>query len=213
MASVTDLNAARQDKQEKGQGFDLDSVLGGAAKAPTTKSKSKTPIIEVPPEIQEKAARLRQIVEQMDSLESEQGKLEAEVIPVVDAARLELCRKGYVGSVKFAGSDGLYVGFSWKDQYSKIDPAHEGELRQATGDGYDRYFEKGVKITTKQNTPEKLRELIQLVGPDRFAEFFSVEQWLMPTKAYTEESYRLSDEAQAALALFVRQYKPTLRTK
>jgi hypothetical protein len=61
---------------------------------------------------------------------------------------------------------------------------------------------------------DALRDLIQSVGPERFAQFFSVERWLSPTKRYTEEFYTAFNEKErAALIPIVRQYKPSVKVK
>jgi hypothetical protein len=211
MAKVTAL----KQKQEEKQGFSIDDVLSTATRLKETKSSSKTPLLTVGKDVMEKVARLREIREELDSLESEWDLLSADTVALVEPMRADIIRRqGYTSSVKVPDTNGLSATISWSAKYSAVDLSDAPAIEAVIGDRANQFFTKEMKITVKDVTEDALRDLIQSVGPERFAQFFSVERWLTPTKRYTEEFYTAFNEKErAALAPIVRQYKPSVKVK
>jgi hypothetical protein len=211
MAKVTAL----KQKQEEKQGFSIDDVLSTAAKPKEAKSSSKTPVLNVGKDVMEKVARLREIREELDSLESEWDLLSADTVTLVEPMRADVIRRqGYTSSVKIPDTNGLSATSSWSAKYSAVDLSNAPVIEAVIGDRANQFFTKEMKITVKDVTEDALRDLIQSVGPERFAQFFSVERWLIPTKRYTEEFYTsFNEKERAALAPIVRQYKPSVKVK
>jgi hypothetical protein len=212
MAKVTAL----KQKQEERQGFSIDDVLSTATQPKEAKSSSKTPLLIVPKDVMEKISRLREIREELDSLESEWDLLSADTVSLVEPMRADLIkRQGYTSSVKVPDTNGLSATISWSAKYSAVDLSNTPTIEAAIGKDRARQFFTGeMKITVKDVTEDALRDLIQSVGPERFAQFFAVERWLSPTKAYTERFYAAFNEKErAALSPIVRQYKPSVKVK
>jgi hypothetical protein len=212
MAKVT---ALKQHKEAQ-QGFSIDDVLSTATQPKEAKSSSKTPLLIVPKDVMEKVTRLREIKEDLDSLESEWDLLGAETTALVEPMRADIIRRlGYTSSVKVPDTNGLSATISWSAKYSAVDLSNAPAIEATIGkDRANQFFTREMKITVKDVTEDALRDLIQSVGPERFAQFFAVERWLSPTKRYTEEFYTAFNEKErAALAPIVRQYKPSVKVK
>jgi hypothetical protein len=211
MAKVTAL----KQKQEEKQGFSIDDVLSTATQPKEARSSSKTPVLTVPEDVMEKVARLREIREELDSLESEWDLLSADTVSLVEPLRADIIRRqGYTSSVKVPDTNGLSATISWSAKYSAVDISNAPAIEAVIGDRASQFFSRETKITVKDVTEDALRDLIQSVGPERFAKFFTVERWLSPTKRYTEEFYTAFNEKErAALAPIVRQYKPSVKVK
>ena len=135
---------------------------------------------------------------------------------LVEPLRVDLIRRqGYTSSVKVPDTNGLSATISWSAKYSAVDLSNAPAIEEAIGkDLASQFFTREMKITVKDVTEDALRDLIQSVGPERFAQFFAVERWLSPTKAYTERFYAAFNEKErAALSPIVRQYKPSVKVK
>ena len=212
MAKVTAL----KQKQEEKQGFSIDDILSTATQPKEAKSSSKVPVLTVGKDVQQKLARLREIKELLDSLESEWDLLSAETTAQVEPMRADIIKRlGYTSSVKALDTNGLAATLSWSTKYSAVDLSNAPTIEAAIGkDRATQFFTREMKITVKDVTEDALRDLIQSVGPERFAQFFAVERWLSPTKAYTEQFYAAFNEKErATLAPIVRQYKPSVKVK
>jgi hypothetical protein len=208
MAKVTAL------KEAKREGFSLDDILASAQTTKQAKSSSKTPIAEVPQEIQGKAARIREISEQLDSLKTEFESLSAELVDDLEPVReAYMKRNGYVSTMKVPDGNGLSVSVGWSSMYTKVTLDKAEQLTVIMGDELADYFTKEMEIKVKDVSEEALRDLIQSVGPERFAQFFDVDRWLRPTKRYTEEFYRFEQEHKQQLRTLVRQYKASVKAK
>ena len=209
--SVTNLKK----KVKEAPGFSLDDILSSAA-APSKdpKSKSKVPVLSVGPEIKGLVTRIRQVKAELDSAESMFDALSAELVTGISTLRAALCKREYQSAVKVPGEDGQSVGVSWSHKYSKIPYENAAALKEIVGDEFPNYFTTKTAIAVKDVDEAKLRELIQFVGPERFAEFFSVERVLAPTERYTHEFHTaFSDGARERLAQVVKQNKPSIKAR
>jgi hypothetical protein len=212
MAKVTAL----KQKQEEKQGFSIDDILSTATQPKEAKSSSKVPVLTVSKDVQQKLTRLREIKELLDSLESEWDLLSAETTAQVEPMRADIIKRlGYTSSVKALDTNGLAATLSWSTKYSAVDLSNAPTIEATIGkDRATQFFTREMKITVKDVTEDALRDLIQSVGPERFAQFFAVERWMSPTKAYSEQFYTAFNEKErTALAPIVRQYKPSIRVK
>ena len=198
-------------------GFNLADVLAGAQAAPKdAKGKSKVPVLMVSQEIREKAARLRQLKEELESTESMYDTLAAEMVEQVGPLREDLCRRqGYLSSVRVPDSKGMSIGISWSDKYSKIPAANEPALRDLTGDRFSEYFTAAMAVTVKDISEESLTEIVRAIGPERFASFFEVERSLKPTSRFTQEQFTVftPEQRQGFLQAGVRQFKASIKVK
>lgn len=194
--------------------LDIDAVLGSASKPEKTK-KSAIPVLEVSSTVEKDVDKIRELKEQIDSLQTVLDMKFAELLGVVKKDREEICKREYVSSVKVPGSVDETITIVWKHAYSKVELERETELKQIVGARYGEYFARKAKIEIKEGiSDEALMELIQAIGIDKFREHFDVERWIAPLQRYTTEYYNVfSAEEREKLEEIVRQYKPSLKTK
>ena len=202
-------------KQEKPQGFNVADVLSTASKPAEPKSKSKVPVLDVPQEVRELSARIREVKSQLDSADAEFELRKQEIIDAVAPLRAELCRSGYVSSVRVPDTNGLSVSLTWGHKYTKVGMDKRGAIVGIVGEDFQDLFETKTEIKVKEGAGEdKLRELIEAVGPERFREFFDVTQVLVPTARYTDGFFTsFTDEQRAELEKLVVPYKPSIGVK
>jgi len=209
--------ATAKKKVKAEEDFDLADILATATEPKKGKtSKSKVPVLTVSNEIKTKATRIREVKEELDSLESMYETLSAEVIESVSPLREALCRQqGYQSSVRIPDTKGLSIGVSWADKYSKISAENEKELREIAADKFDEYFTKDMVITVKDISEESLKEIVKAVGPERFAQFFAVEKTFKPNTRFTHEQFTAftHEQRQRFLQAGVKQNKPSIKVK
>jgi len=161
------------------------------------------------------ARRLRELKDDIDSRTSEFDSLSADFVEQIESLRAAyVVRNGFTSSVKVPDGEGKSVSVTFSSSYSKVPIASMDAVEELAGDSFDLFFRKEMEITVKDVTEESLMELVQAVGPERFARFFAVNRWILPTKAYTEQFYTAFDEGQrAALKVVVKPYKPSVKTR
>jgi len=194
---------------------DVMAVLAGAATQKAEKaSKSKVPALQVTPELMRLAAKKQELVKKMDELKAEDELVSADIIDGVTPIYEEKCSREFMSSVKVPALDGTNITVTWKSAYSAISTEKTQEIKDVVGSHFDRWFTKQTTITVKDQSPEFLKQLIDMVGAENFAKFFGVEQAIVPTATFTEEKYRVLDKSQReALSGTVKQYKPAIRAK
>jgi hypothetical protein len=207
--------ATAKKKVKAEEGFDLADVLSSATAPKESKSKSKVPLLTVSEDVKKNAAKIREVKEELDSLESMYENLSAELIEKVSPLRENLCRQGYVSSVRIPDNKGLSVSLSWADKYSKINAANEKELKEIAGDRFDDYFAKDLVITVKDISEESLKEIVKAVGPERFSQFFTVEKSFKPNSRFNQEQFTAftPEQRQRLLQAGVKQNKPSVKVK
>jgi hypothetical protein len=167
---------------------DLKATLRGAQKAETT-PKSKTPILPVSFETQE-------------------------LLMAVTDMRRDLCRQEYQSSVKIPTSDNLAVLVVWSGNYKKIAGSKEGELISIVGDKYESYFKTKFAIKVKDLEETELGDLIDIIGADKFAHYFEVDEVIRPTENFVRDAVLMEMGTTNALeAAGVAQFKPSIRTR
>ena len=202
-------------KEKQAGGFSVADVLSTAAKPSEPKSKSSVPVLDVSQEVKELAARIREVKSQLDSAEAEFELRKQEMIDAVAPMRASLCKSGYVSSVRIPDTNGLSVSLTWSRKYSKVGMDKKAAIEGIVGEDFDDLFETKTEIKVKEGASEEmLRELIESIGPERFAHFFDVEQTLAPTARYSEGFYSTFTEEQVAeLNRLVVPYKPSIGVK
>jgi len=186
----------------------LDVLKTAETKKTNGNGKSKIPTLTVDELTSVKASRIRELKENLDSVKTELSVVEEYFLENVAPLREQLMEeKGYINSVKVPDTYGGFVTVVWSHAYSKIPVEAEEELRK-TIPNFDKYFKQEVLITVKDCSEKLLTELIGLVGAENFAKFFTVERWIEPTTAYTEEAHKLPKADH-----IVRQRKPSVKTK
>jgi hypothetical protein len=208
MGNVT---ALKKKKEE----FSLDDILSSAQTTKEKSSSTKVPILTVPKETQEKASRIRELKDQLDSLTSEFEVVSAEVVEEINLLRADILRKqGYSSSVKIPDSKGMSIMLSWSANYSKVPIDNKDALKLIAKDRFEGCFGTEIVIKVKDVSEESLKDLIATVGPEQFARFFEVERWIKPTKRYTEEFFTaFTDAERERLSAIVKQYKPSIKVK
>ena len=214
-ATVTALKDAAKAKREQTGTFNLDDILASATVEKQRKSSSKTPVIEADEQLQSMAVRLRELRDEIDSDTAEFESLSTDFIGLVEPRRAALIKSaGFTSSVKVPDGTGLSVSVTFSSNYSKIPMTDLPAIEAVVGDEFSRFFTKELQITVKDVTDDSLKELVAAVGPERFARFFSVERWVKPAKAYTEQFYTAFDEGQRiSLSSLAKQYKPSIKTR
>lgn len=194
--------------------INLDDILSGAEKEKKT-AKSKVPEIELPLEQRLKVDKIRTLKAEIDNNETELELLFNDVLKSAEQERNKmLSNNGYFSSVKVYGTNGESIIISWKDKYNKIPLQNYNELKELLSSNTDNYFEKKMTIKVKEEIAEQdLKELILLIGADKFSKFFEVERWIEPTSKYTFEKHLFDEKIREKLDLIVKQYKPALKTK
>jgi len=194
---------------------DVESILEGAAILAESKpSKSKIPILTVSDAIKKLAKRKKEIVDKLSTLQAEDEIVSADIIAGVKEPYGAICAKVYTSSVKIPTEDDSLITLTWKSAYKKIATDKATDIKEVVGENYDRWFNKVNEITVKDTSPEFLTKLINLVGKEKFAEFFEVVQTIVPNATFTEEKWRLlSSEKRGQLDQVVEQYKPSFRAK
>ncbi len=202
-------------KEKQATGFSVADVLSTAAKPSEPKSKSKVSVLDVPQEVRELAAKIREVKAALDSADAEFELRKQEIIDAVAPLRAELCRSGYVSSVRIPDINGLSVSLTWGHKYTKVGMDKKDAIVGIVGDDFEDLFETKTEIKVKEGAGEdKLRELIEAVGPERFREFFDVTQVLAPTARYTDGFFTsFTDEQRAELEKLVVPYKPSIGVK
>lgn len=201
-------------KLEKGEQaqFDINSVLAGA-ETKKEKSNSKIPVLKAEQDLKELASKYRELQEQITSLKSEQEIVASELIAKAEIERERLCNGNYYASVKIPDTNGLSLTLSWKHQYSKIALEKQIAIEDILNTNIDGYLELQMEIKVKDNSENSLRELISLVGVEKFAHFFEVERWLYPTENYTRNFFSFSPEQREKLTEIIKQYKPAIKVR
>lgn len=201
--------------KKKVKEFDLNDVLASATVAKEAKSKSKVPLLTVSEEIKSNASKLREIKEELDSLESMYETLSAQMIEKISPMRESVCKQGYQSSIRIPDSKGLSITISWSDKYCKIPPENEETFRSITGKKFDEYFTKDMTITVKDMSENTLKEIVKAIGPERFSQFFSVEKIIKPTSRFTQEQFTAftHEQRQQLQQAGVRQHKPSIKVK
>lgn len=207
---------------------DLKSVLRSAQKA-TTDSKSKTPVLDVPPSIKELAEKVRIAKEQVEKATTLFEELSANLVNEVSGIRGELCVREYISSVKVPTTSNLMVAVTWSGNYIKIKPEQEQEIVKIVGDDrFKDYFRSVYDIAIKKELAMDNNALYRLfewlgggssedeiaTGQARFHQYFEVDENIKVTERFIRDHVLMSATQKEGLLLAgVKQYKPSVRSR
>lgn len=144
---------------------------------------------------------------------------EADILPQAERARSKVCRSsGEFLSNVVVNNEIMVI---WKNQYSKIDPKFERDLKEDFGEKAPQYFEEALEISLKAEaiTNEKLLDkLIKACGgKDKLGEYFDVVRFFKPTEKLHQEAVTNKKVGSKVGRLKVRgilkPYKPSLRDR
>lgn len=199
---------------KKEKEMDLEAVLNTATKEKKS-TKSTIPVVTVPEAVAKEVDVLRELKEQLESIQTMIDLKSAELVKVVSPQRAKICKQEYTSSLKIAGTKGETITLTWKDAYSKVDVDHESDIKDIISDRYTEFFSKEMQIKAKDDISEQdLKDLIGAIGATKFTQYFEVERWIAPVKRYTTEFFNaFTTEEREKLSEIVRQYKPSLKTK
>lgn len=199
---------------KKEKEMDLEAVLNTATKEKKS-TKSTIPVVTISEVVAKEVDVLRELKEQLESIQTMIDLKSAELIKVVSPQREKICKQEYTSSIKLAGTKGETITLTWKDAYSKVDVDHESDIKDIISDRYVEFFKKEMQIKAKDDISEQdLKDLIGAIGATKFTQYFEVERWIAPVKRYTTEFFNtFTAEEREKLSEIVRQYKPSLKTK
>jgi hypothetical protein len=189
-------------------------VLSSFVSSDKKKSNSKTPIVDIGCE-----SDINNWIKAHDDKKDAEARIaecEALIIPKAEAARLSESMKcgKLVSSVKLNGK----ITFVTQQKYSDINTSNIDQLKNIFGEQYDQMFKSKVHVefTDKATNDETLIEkLINLVGYDKFSEYFKVTENIVPTTSFHElksTDKMLNNKASIATnAGLIKQYKPSIK--
>lgn len=166
------------------------------------------------------AARYRELVAEVESLEAEQKSLRTEIVDAARVARREAeCQGQFARSVEVACGDDKPITVTFGDSYASVSVENEGALREALGSNFDVVFTRAVSVKMRAKT--SLETLQEALG-DRYEAFVAlvaVEEALVcqPHTMETRARLRpaLTDDQNTVLdgVLDQVQYSPKVSAK
>jgi len=132
------------------------------------------------------------IAQQIESLKTELGLLEKDVIAEADEKKEDSKKKGsFVKTVNVKGSiHKLQIQF--KDAYSKMSIDMKDPLKEIFKEKYPMMFEE-ITILTVVEDKEKIKELKQLLG-SRYSEFIETDESVKPTKEFSYNHFLMAKD-------------------
>lgn len=196
--------------------MNLDDILGKATVTKTNGKKSTIPLIEMDEDVKELITAYKQVGEKIESLTAKLKDMGSEIIQKASIAREEymISNGKFIKSIKIPGNeDATPATIVWSNWYSKIPLDAGSELRRIVPN-FEEYFEGKLEIKVQKDiNEEKLKDLVNRVGPDDFAKFFEVERWISPTEKFDEEQHKLIPEIRASIRDLIKQRTPSIKTK
>jgi hypothetical protein len=195
------------------EAFDLEQILDKKAVESKPTKKGTTPELN-DAQFHGTVEALRRNVVVIESLQSENDMLQAELTEGVEDIRAEMSKAGLITSLRIFDGKGESVLLNWKHAYTKLPISQKETLTGATGD-FDKYFEVKTSVKVKESCDmDALKDIVGRLGVDVFQRFFEVERNITPKKNYTEDFYRdFPADKRDELRQLVRQYKPALKFK
>ena len=209
MGTVTKL------KKEKGMSFaEALKTAKVDESVPAAKSKSKVPLLDPPPEVQEAIDQLVPAKKAEKEAKATIAQNESVIMPwIADHQDSEGFKGKFRTSYKLAGKK-EQVTYVTQNRYS-ITSGDEGEIMEILGkDAYAELLLEKPILTVKEEifeNEELQQALVDLVG-ERFADFFEFKAKLTVVDGFNAAVYKYVDsEKLTDLRVFVRPYKASLR--
>lgn len=140
--------------------------------------KKIVPVVNIADEKLEQAINdLKKACRATERAKALREKAEEVILPVGLKEKRKLSREREELQSSIVLNDKVEV--TGKNRYSSIDFKKKRALQAVFGDDYSKYFETDVTISlTKEvkEKPTKLRELIKLIGKDKFNEFLVIDK-------------------------------------
>lgn len=196
----------------------LDAFKKAATGPAPKKSKSKTPVVELP----DLADAIKEWVGAKELEKDAKTRLsgaQEEMVPVAEEARRKVCMDSgsYESSVKIKAGDQV-VTMSTKNAYSKIPTEMDGDLDEIFGEDKARFFKEKMEISLTEAAlaDEKIvNKLVEAVGAENLTKYFNIKQFIEPTEAlHTQRSTDPKVAAKADVAIgkgILRPYSPSFR--
>jgi len=147
--------------------------------------------------------------------EAKMATAHAEIADTAEEFRIEASRqKGEAqASITINGK----IRFTQQGKYSNIDPEQIGEIEEEFGDDVSQYIavKSGVAVKSEVlGNKEKLQELIEAVGQDRFNDFFEITksyavQPMLHEKLSVDEKF-LEEHGHLLESGILKRNKPTV---
>lgn len=190
------------------------SLLSGFAskEKKKTKSNSVAVTIDCDPTID---AWIKAHDDKKDA-ESRLAEAEMKMLPLVEKARIDesMKNKEHVSSVKVNDKVTMVV----QNRYSTINMEQQQKISEVFGNDMNKYFitKQNVQFTPKAIGDEELiKKLLDMVGHEKFAEYFDVTEELVPTAMLHESRSIDVTVASKATKLIdagiLKPYKPSFK--
>jgi len=169
---------------------------------------------------EKQAAKIRSLVQEIESAEAEKSVLCSDLIAVCAEKRLTAEKAGdFHKTCEVASEDNDPVLVIFADKYSKVDVVHEDVLKKALGDSYGVLVRRGVEVKAKPETT--LAALKEALGGkfDALAALVDLTEYLVPGKGYMEKRATLRPTLDDATNTVIDgitaqvQQKPSVKTK
>ena len=167
---------------KKSPAVDVGSLIAsGAKKKKATKSKSKTPVIDLTDENEVEAiAQWLDAKEREKTAKSDKELAQEVLMSSAMAKRREHIQESgsHTRAVKLNGK----ITMTCSKRYSDIPTDNEEELREIFGDEeYDKFFVTNTQISFKNpDDTEVLTKIVEAIGAENFHDVFEIIQTIKP---------------------------------
>jgi hypothetical protein len=176
---------------------------------------SAIPQVKIP-ELEETIDRWTEAKQQRDRFEAIMADAEAQILAEGSRARLDACRRS--GKVESSVRINSRVTMTQKCQYSPVPMEAAARLDEAFGHSRAVYFTVATEAKLTEaavNDAALLDDIMEALGPARFAQAFTVKQVLKPSEAFHTDFTLKPEVEQRAQELMqdqtIKAYKPSLR--
>ena len=142
--------------------------------------------------------------ERLEAAKEDYAAVEGTIINQVSATYKARALSGeFTKSFNLVG-DGKKVQVTFADRFKEI-PAND-EIRKSV-DGFSDCFDQARKIELKKTDDETIEHLINVLGPEKFAEIFKVKLTFKTKPGFDQ----LQFEASSKIRVLAVQYKPSVK--
>ena len=193
------------------------AFVAGLAKTTKTTKKDTKPAIN-DPELSEPIAVYIARDQEAKTAQALADAAKDQIVSAVAPRRLDFCREA--GAVLSSVSVNGVLTFTQTSRYCNVAEERREALEMAFGDNFPRYFADTLAISIKKdaaNDERVLEKLLELIGPEFFAEVFDVRRDLIVKDVFHNE-YSTRADVQAIAQPFmdeqtIRPYSPSLKIK
>jgi len=181
--------------------LDVMDILAGAEQ-----KSSKSKVIEYPNRVPN-VSELVEAEKQLSEIDAKIKIIQDEIKNLVEEYYYEQAGKRYDPSLRVFGLGDDSLTITWQSRWTKIGMEFKDQLVEIVKDMYDSLFKTKIKIEVKDTENESLlKSLIEKIGQEDFAKYFTVKREIVPTEKYLKERYKLLNKDQITkLSQIVRQ--------